>query len=45
MKVQATIQGEELRVSGKSRNDLQDIIQLVKDLNLDLPLQFNNFRE
>ena len=45
MKVQATIQGEELRVSGKSRNDLQDIIQLVKDLNLDLPLQFNNFRD
>ena len=45
MKVQATIQGEELRVSGKSRNDLQDTIQLVKDLNLDLPLQFNNFRD
>ena len=45
MKVQATIQGEELRVSGKSRNDLQDIIQLVKNLNLDLPLQFNNFRD
>ena len=45
MKVQASIQGQELRVSGKSKNDLQSTIQLVKDLNLELPLQFINFRD
>ena len=45
LKVQASIQGQELRVSGKSKNDLQATIQLVKDLNLELPLQFINFRD
>lgn len=45
IKVQASIQGQELRVSGKSRDDLQQTIQLVKDMNLDLPLQFINFRD
>ena len=45
MKVQTSIQGQELRVSGKSKNDLQSTIQLVKDLNLELPLQFINFRD
>ena len=45
IKVQATIQGQELRVSGKKRDDLQETIQLIKDLNLDLPLQFINFRD
>ena len=45
MKIQASIQGQEVRVSGKNRDDLQDAIQAIKDLNLDLPLQFINFRD
>lgn len=44
-KIQASIQGDEVRVSGKSRDELQLAIQQIKDLNLDLPLQFINFRE
>ena len=45
LKVQAAIQGDELRVTGKKRDDLQNAIQLVKDLKLDLPLQYVNFRD
>ena len=45
IKVQSSIQGQELRVNGKSRDDLQQTIQLIKDLNLDIPLQFINFRD
>lgn len=45
LKVQSSIQGQELRVTGKNRDDLQSAIQFIKDLNLDLPLQFNNFRD
>ena len=45
MKVQASIQGDEVRVSGKKRDDLQDAIALVKTLNTDRPLQFVNFRD
>jgi hypothetical protein len=45
LKVQASIQGDELRVTGKKRDDLQDAIALVKGLNLDLPLQYVNFRD
>ena len=45
LKVQANIQGEEVRVSGKSRDDLQTAIQEIKNLNLNLPLQFINFRD
>lgn len=45
MKVQVAIQGEELRVSGKKRDDLQQAIQFVKDLGLELPLQYKNFRD
>lgn len=44
-KVQVAIQGDELRVTGKKRDDLQDTIQLVKDLDLELPLQYVNFRD
>lgn len=44
-KIQASIQGDEVRVSGKSRDELQLAIQQIKDLNLDLPLQFINFRD
>lgn len=45
MKVQVAIQGEELRVSGKKRDDLQGAIQFIKDLGLDQPVQFKNFRD
>ena len=45
MKVQVSIQGDEVRVSGKKRDDLQDAIALVKTLNTDRPLQFVNFRD
>jgi len=45
LKVQVQIQGDQLRVSGKKRDDLQTVIQLLKSQELDLPLQFSNFRE
>ena len=46
MKVQAAIQGEQVRVTGKKRDDLQQVIALLKKTeDLGLPLQFNNFRD
>jgi cyclic-di-GMP-binding protein len=42
--VQAQIQGDQLRVSGKKRDDLQQVIQLLKDDDLGVPLQFVNYR-
>ena len=45
IKVQVSIQGDELRVSGKKRDDLQQTITLLKTQNFDLPLQFINFRD
>ncbi len=45
MKVQTAIQGDELRVSGKKRDDLQAAIAFVKTLGIDQPLQFVNFRD
>ena len=45
LKVQASIQGDKLRVSGKKRDDLQLVIALVKSLDIELPLQFENFRD
>jgi uncharacterized protein YajQ (UPF0234 family) len=45
IKVQTAIQGEKLRVTGKKRDDLQEVIALLKESNLDIPLQFNNFRD
>jgi uncharacterized protein YajQ (UPF0234 family) len=44
LKVQVQIQGEQLRVSGKSRDDLQKVIQMLKEADLDIPLQFVNYR-
>ena len=44
-RVQAAIQGEQLRVTGKKRDDLQAIIALLKDANLEIPLQYKNFRD
>ncbi len=45
MKVQASIQGEQVRITGKKRDDLQDMISLLKESNLDQPLQYENFRD
>ncbi|MDG5494248.1 MULTISPECIES: YajQ family cyclic di-GMP-binding protein [Azospirillaceae] len=45
MKVQAAIQGDELRISGKKIDDLQAAIALVKGLNIEQPLQYLNFRD
>ncbi len=45
MKVQVQIQGDQLRVQGKKRDDLQAVIQLLKDLDYRLPLQYVNFRD
>ncbi|BFQ93460.1 nucleotide-binding protein [Gallibacterium anatis] len=45
LKVQTQIQGDKIRVTGKSRDDLQSVIQLVKAAELGQPFQFNNFRD
>ncbi|MDG2916042.1 YajQ family cyclic di-GMP-binding protein [Bisgaard Taxon 10/6] len=45
LKVQTQIQGDQVRVTGKSRDDLQAVIQLVKGAELGQPFQFNNFRD
>jgi uncharacterized protein YajQ (UPF0234 family) len=44
-KAQVSIRGEEVRVDGKKRDDLQEVIAFVKTLDLELPLQFINFRD
>ncbi|WP_071872916.1 YajQ family cyclic di-GMP-binding protein [Atopomonas hussainii] len=45
LKVQAAIQGEQVRVTGKKRDDLQEAIALLRGKELGMPLQFNNFRD
>lgn len=45
LKVQAQIQGEQVRVTGKKRDDLQEVIALLKKGDYGLPLQFTNFRD
>jgi cyclic-di-GMP-binding protein len=45
LKLQASIQGDEMRVSGKKRDDLQAAIALVRGLKLEQPLQYLNFRD
>jgi uncharacterized protein YajQ (UPF0234 family) len=45
LKVQAAIQGDELRVSGKKRDDLQAAIAMIRGLKLEQPLQYVNFRD
>ena len=45
LKVQAAIQGDKLRISGKKRDDLQSAISMLKDADVDLPLQYENFRD
>lgn len=44
LKVQAAIQGDTVRVSGKNRDDLQEVIAVLKALDLDVPLTFSNYR-
>ena len=45
MKVQAAIQGDKVRVTGKKRDDLQQAMALIRDSDLDMPIQFDNFRD
>jgi cyclic-di-GMP-binding protein len=45
LKVQAAIQGEQLRISGKKKDDLQTAIQTLKGQDFGLPLQFTNYRD
>ena len=45
MKVQAAFQGDQLRVTGKKRDDLQAVIAVLKEEKFKLPLQFKNFRD
>ncbi len=45
MKVQAAIQGEKVRVTGKKRDDLQEVITMLRASDLERPLQYENFRD
>jgi uncharacterized protein YajQ (UPF0234 family) len=45
LKVTAALQGDKVRITGKSRDDLQQAIQLLRTSKLETPLQFNNFRD
>ncbi len=45
MKVQVAIQGDQLRVSGKKRDELQAVIGFLEEADVDLPLQFTNYRD
>jgi uncharacterized protein YajQ (UPF0234 family) len=45
LKVQAAIQGEQVRVTGKKRDDLQQVIAVLKEQKLGIPLQYINFRD
>jgi hypothetical protein len=45
LKVQGSLQGDKLRVTGKSRDDLQAAMQLLRTSKIEVPLQFNNFRD
>jgi len=45
LKVQSQIQGDQVRVTGKKRDDLQSVMAFLREADLELPLQFNNFRD
>lgn len=45
IKIQASIQGEKVRISGKKKDDLQEIMATLRDAKLEMPLQFNNFHD
>ncbi len=45
MKVQASIQGDKVRVNGKKRDDLQAVIAMLREADFEMPLQYDNFRD
>ncbi len=45
LKVQAAIQGDKVRVTGKKRDELQQVIGMLKDSDIDMPLQYTNYRD
>ena len=45
LKVQAAIQGEEVRITGKKRDDLQSVMATIREAELGQPFQFKNFRD
>lgn len=45
LKVQASLQGEQIRITGKKRDDLQSVITILRGQTFDRPLQYNNFRD
>ena len=45
LKVQAQIQSDQVRVTGKKRDDLQSVIAMLREADVDMPLQYNNFRD
>ena len=45
LKVQASIQGEQVRVTGKKRDDLQEVMAFLRQAKVEIPLQFTNFRD
>ncbi|SRR5579883_523017 len=45
LKVQAAIQGDQIRVTGKKRDDLQEVIAMLRSAKVEIPLQFENFRD
>jgi len=45
LKVQAAVQGDQVRVTGKKRDDLQQVMSVLREAKIDLPLQFINFRD
>ena len=45
LKVQSNIQGDQIRVSGKKRDDLQQVISILKNSGIEVPLQYVNFRD
>ena len=45
LKVQAQVQGDQVRVTGKKRDDLQEVMAMLRGEDLELPLQYTNFRD
>jgi len=45
LKVQAAIQGDKVRVTGKKRDELQQVIGILKESDIDMPLQYTNYRD
>lgn len=45
LKVQSAVQGEQVRITGKKRDDLQQVMSMLREADIGLPLQFNNFRD